>query len=112
MLEINNEVINNVLVIKLIGRLDGITSKTFTEKTNAPDMSDFSQIVLDCKDLSYISSEGLRVMLMAAKKAKSHGGTLTLSSTNAAVNEVMMISGFGALFGVHSSVEDAIKAIS
>ena len=112
MLEINNEVINNVLVIKLIGRLDGITSKTFTEKTNAPNQSDFSQVVLDCKELSYISSEGLRVMLMAAKKAKSQGGALTLCATNTAVNEVMMISGFGALFGIHLNVENAIKAIS
>jgi len=112
MLEINSEAINDVLVIKLIGRLDGITSKTFTEKTNAPEKSAFSRIVLDCKDLNYISSEGLRVILMEAKKAKSLGGSLTLCSVNTAVNEVMMISGFGALFGVHSNVQDAIKAIS
>ena len=112
MLEINSEAINDVLVINLIGRLDGITSKTFTEKTNEPEKSDFSRIVLDCKDLNYISSEGLRVMLMAAKKAKSQGGALTLCATNTAVNEVMMISGFGALFGIHLNVENAIKAIS
>jgi anti-sigma B factor antagonist len=111
MLEISSESINNVLVISLIGRLDGITSKTFIDKTNEPEMSTFSRIVLDCKDLNYISSEGLRVMLMAAKKAKSLGGALTLCAVNAAVNEVMMISGFGALFGVHSNVQDAIAAI-
>jgi len=111
MLEVNIEVLNEVLVVKLSGRLDGITSKTFTEKTSAPEYASAAHVVLDCKDLSYISSEGLRVMLMAAKKAKSLGGALTLASVNSSVNEVMVISGFGTLLGVHSSTEDAIKAI-
>lgn len=111
MLEVNNEFLNDVLVIKLSGRLDGITSKVFTEKTNASEYASASHIVLDCKDLNYISSEGLRVMLMAAKKAKTLGGALTLASVNSSVNEVMVISGFGALLGVHANTEDAIKAI-
>lgn len=111
MLEINNEIISDVLVIKLSGRLDGITSKIFTEKTNAPEQANAAHVVLDCKDLNYISSEGLRVMLMAAKKAKALGGALTLASVNSSVNEVMVISGFGALLGVHANTEDAIQSI-
>ena len=112
MLEISHELVNNVLVIKLIGRLDGITSKKLTEKIHAPEHSASSRIVLDCEGLIYISSEGLRAMLIGAKKTKSQSGALTLCSVNASVNEVMVISGFGTLLGVHSNVEDAIKAIS
>ena len=56
MLEVNNEIISDVLVIKLSGRLDGITSKIFTEKTNAPEQANAAHVVLDCKDLNYISS--------------------------------------------------------
>ena len=52
MLEISHEVINDVLVIKLAGRLDGVTSKTFTEKTGAADQANFARIVLNCKDLN------------------------------------------------------------
>jgi anti-sigma B factor antagonist len=111
MLEVNNDFLNEVLVIRLSGRLDGITSKTFTEKTNASEYASSPHVVIDCSDLNYISSEGLRVMLMAAKKAKSLGGALTLASVNSSVNEVMVISGFGALLGVHANAEDAIKAI-
>ena len=111
MLEVINEVLDDLLVIKLSGRLDGITSKTFTEKTTTPECASIAYVVLDCKDLNYISSEGLRVMLMAAKKAKSLGGALTLASVNSSVNEVMMISGFGTLLGVHANTEDAIKSI-
>lgn len=112
MLEVKNEIFNEVLVIHLIGRLDGLTSKTFVEKTSEPEHASRSRIVLNCKDLNYISSEGLRVMLMAAKKAKSLGGALTLCDVNPSVNEVMVISGFGELLGVHPDVSHAIKAIS
>ena len=112
MLEVKNEVLNDVLVIHLIGRLDGLTSKTFVEKTSAPEHASHARIVLNCKDLNYISSEGLRVMLMTAKKAKSLGGALTLCDMNPSVNEVMVISGFGELLGVHADVAQAIKAIS
>jgi anti-anti-sigma regulatory factor len=51
-------------------------------------------------------------MLMTAKRAKSLGGALTLCELNPSVNEVMVISGFGDLLGVHASVDKAIAAIS
>ena len=112
MLEINHEVINDVLVIKLAGRLDGVTSKTFSEKTGTVDQANFARVVLDCKALNYISSEGLRVMLMTAKRAKSLGGAMTLCSVNQSVNEVLVISGFGTLFGVHADVDQAVAALA
>lgn len=112
MLEIASEMVSGVLVVNLNGRLDGITSKTYNEKMIEPDFASSSKIVLNCAGLNYISSEGLRALLMAAKKAKSQNGAFTLCSVNAAVNEVMVISGFGALLGVHENVEAAIKAIS
>ena len=112
MLEITSEMVSGVLVVKLTGRLDGITSKTFNDKMAEPDFSASSKIVLDCAGLNYISSEGLRAMLMAAKKAKSQNGALTLCAVNSAVNEVMVISGFGALLGVHENIEAAVKAIN
>jgi anti-sigma B factor antagonist len=112
MLEISSEMVSGVLVISLSGRLDGITSKTYNDKMAEPDYATASKIVLDCAGLNYISSEGLRAMLMAAKKAKSQNGALTLCSVSPAVNEVMVISGFGALLGVHENSEAAVKAIS
>ena len=112
MLEVKNEVVSEVLVIHLAGRLDGITSKIFIEKTATPETADYGRVVLNCKLLNYISSEGLRVILMAAKKAKSLGGSLTLCEVNSSVSEVMMISGFGDLLGIHIDQTQAIQAIS
>ena len=111
MLEVKCEVLDGVLVLHLDGRLDGLTSKSFLEHAAAPELADQALIVLNCNALSYISSEGLRVILMTAKKAKSLGGALTLCDVNPSVNEVMVISGFGEMLGVHADVNQAIKAI-
>jgi len=112
MLEVKSEKKQDVLVVQLIGRLDGLTSKIFIEKTSTPEHASCAKVVLNCLELNYISSEGLRVILMAAKQAKSLGGRLTLCEVNASVGEVMMISGFAELLGVHANVEQAIQAIS
>lgn len=111
MLEVKSEKQQDVLVVELIGRLDGLTSKIFVEKHNAPEYANCALVVLNCQELNYISSEGLRVILMAAKQAKALGGRLTLCEVNASVSEVMAISGFDELLGVHENVAQAIQAI-
>jgi anti-anti-sigma factor len=111
MLEINSECTDNVLIIAPIGRLDGITSRDFSEKIiNLIDALS-KHVVLNLTGLNYVSSEGLRVILTAAKKAKSGGGTLTLCSPQQSVHEVLTISGFAPMLGVHGSVEDAVIAV-
>ena len=54
-------------IIKLVGRLDTITAPAL-DKTINEDIADANNLVLDMKDLEYISSAGLRVLLSAQKK--------------------------------------------
>jgi anti-sigma B factor antagonist len=58
--------------IKLVGRLDTITAPSL-EKTINEDIADAKNLVLDLKDLEYISSAGLRVILSAQKKFQKLG---------------------------------------
>jgi anti-anti-sigma factor len=111
MLVIETEKIKEILVFKLEGRLDGVTSKLFMDKSSAPELAEYSKIVVNCEALAYISSEGLRVLLMLAKKTKSLSGGLTLCNLNPSVNEVMEISGFSELLGVHDSVDKAVFSL-
>ena len=59
-------------VIKLVGRLDTITAPAL-DKTINEDISDTKNLVFDLKDLEYISSAGLRVLLSAQKKFQKLG---------------------------------------
>ena len=53
--------------------------------------------MLDLGRLDYISSAGLRVVLIAAKRLKSVGGALVLCTLNPSVREVFEISGFASI---------------
>lgn len=65
--------------------------------------------ILDFNRLDYISSAGLKVLLMAAKKTSGIGGKLALSSLKEHVKEVFDIAGFTAIFPICSTREDATR---
>lgn len=59
-----------------------------------------ARFVLDLADLSYISSAGLRVVLILAKKVKETGGALIVCGLSGAVHEVFDVSGFLSILTV------------
>ena len=78
------------------------------ETTNAEDaerlfmqMADrFKNLTLNMKDLSYISSAGLRVVLKAFKKFQAKGGKLSVTNVNEYVGEVFEMTGFAGILNV------------
>ena len=56
------------------------------------------EIVLDCKDLEYISSSGLRVLLSILKQAQAVGSRVVLRNVNDVIHDVLEISGFISIF--------------
>ncbi|KAB0614663.1 STAS domain-containing protein [Castellaniella defragrans] len=69
------------------------------------------RIVLDLARLDYISSAGLRVVLLLAKKLKQAGGALVLCDIQPNVREVFEISGFLAILKVCATRADAVAAL-
>ena len=70
------------------------------------------RVVLDLSGLEYISSAGLRVLMLARKQAQSQGGTLVVAALGPMLREIFEISRFSAVFDVYPSVRDALAAIS
>src|SRR4051812_39193139 len=87
------------LVIALGGRLDSNTSPEL-EKLICPRMETSSAVIVDMSRLDYVSSAGLRVLLKAAKIARSSQHRLALAGLTAEVQEVFDISGFTAIFTI------------
>ena len=69
-------------------------------------------VILDLSNLDYVSSAGLRVLLLAAKNARGKGGKAVIVSPKPAVMEVLRMSGFDKIIPVVGSVEDAQAAIA
>lgn len=91
---------NGTLTAEIKGRLDTLSTPEF-EKSIAPLRENASkQIVLDCKDLEYISSSGLRVFLSLLKEVKAKGGSLTLAHVSSEIRNIFAITGFHKLFTI------------
>lgn len=83
-------------VVKIVGRLDTMTA-TVLEKEVSPLLVSGAEVVFDCVELSYISSSGLRVVLMAHKKLMAEGGTLTIKNVAPVIKSVFDITGFSKI---------------
>lgn len=82
----------NTLTIVIEGRIDTVTSPQLESEVVA--IENASELVFDFKDVEYISSAGLRVILKAQKKANQMGGKMKLVNVNDDVMDVFDITGF------------------
>jgi anti-sigma B factor antagonist len=93
------------------GRLDTVTAPEFQEKLMGKIGDGNIKILIHCAGLSYISSSGLRVFLMALKKIKAGGGQMVLCCLQDSIREVFDISGFSALFTLTDNCEEGLSKI-
>ena len=80
----------------LIGRLDSNTSAD-AEKVIDELTERFDDLILNMKDLDYISSAGLRILKRAYMAMRRKGGSLKLKNVNRMVMEVFEVTGFAGL---------------
>ena len=108
-MEILQEQQGSIIILSLIGRLDANTSKDLEEKLLSLIETNNKRFIIDFTQLDYISSAGLRVLLMVAKKLKPLDGTITLTSLKDHIKEIFEIAGFLSIFKTFSGKGDALK---
>ncbi len=89
---------NGVLNILLDGKLDTSTTPQATEEIEA-ELENAQSIVIDMKDLKYISSAGLRLLLSLHKKMAEKGG-LTIKNVNDTNMEIFDFTGFTDILNI------------
>lgn len=109
-LTVTEEEVDGVVVMAPAGRIDSANAKAFESQVLQKIQDGKSRLVLDFGDLEYISSAGLRVVLIAGKKVKSEGGLLALCRLGPTIRDVFEISGFISLFPVHETRDEAVAA--
>lgn len=88
------------LVAELTGRLDTVSSAQCAEDLKALFDNATKNMVLDCKNLDYISSSGLRLFLSLRKASSAKKLGLTLTNLDEEVYNVFKITGFVNLFDI------------
>ena len=89
-----------VTTVRLIGRLDTPASQEVSQELDPLMSNAAGTIVLDCSEMSYISSSGLRIFLSLRKAAASKGGKVIVKSISDDIRQVFMMTGFLNLFEI------------
>jgi anti-anti-sigma factor len=99
----------NYTLVSVEGRVD--TTNAHELEKSILDLVDggCSRIFLDCSGLYYISSSGLRVLLIVQKKMAASNGQLRLSHLQPGIREIFDISGFSTIFSLYADNEAALK---
>ena len=92
-MQIKTEINNSKLFISLSGRLDTITSPQLEEEINSISLDKIEIIILDVKELEYISSAGLRLVLKVHKKMTAQGGQFKLINVNDMIMDIFDMTG-------------------
>ncbi len=109
-MEIKVDKIDGHVVVSLSGRIDSAAAVEFEEKLIEVIDTGTNVMIVDFLHVQFISSAGLRVLLLAAKKVKPYGGKLILCEMSKDVREVFDISGFSSIFDIQDNVSRAIAA--
>ncbi len=101
---------NGVMVVSVDGRMDAGNAPTLEQKVLALIAAGEKRLVIDCTQLEYVSSAGLRVLLVAAKRL-SNDGRLGIAGLNNQIRDVFDVAGFSSIFQIYRTPEEAIAAV-
>lgn len=90
----------NKLIARFSGRLDTPAAVQTAEDVKPLLEAANREIILDCTELEYISSSGLRIFLSIRKEASAHGSKVIVRNINDDIRQVFMMTGFVSLFTI------------
>jgi len=111
-MDIRDATFGNATVLIPDGRLDQDSAAAFQERLLAALAGENEAVIVDFSKIPYISSVGLRAIMIAAKKSKADGISLSVAALTPTVNEIFEISRFRFVVTVFDSLRDAVAAVS
>ena len=102
---------DGILILRPCGRLDSSSSPELERVVTEQLEAGMQRVVFDLSALDYISSAGLRVVLLAGKKLRASKGKLVLVGLSAMVREVFDMSGFLTLFAVTNTLDEGLAKV-
>ena len=111
-MEVKTERENETLIARAEGRIDGTNARDFENAMTAVIDESDRAVIIDFENLAYISSAGLRSLLLIGKELWNRDAKLALCSLSASIREVFEISGFDKIIPIHGSRTEALKSLA
>lgn len=110
-IEILEEREGTTLILVPVGRLDSTNARAFEDVVLDHVNNGEQRVVVDFSRLVFISSSGMRVLLIAAKRLRANAGKLVLCAMQASIHEIFSISGFDKIIPIVATRTAALDAV-
>ena len=110
-MNIIEETKNDIVILKIEGRLDATTSSQIESKVAANTERGKNKLIFNLQNMDYLSSAGMRVLLAVTKKLKSLNGKFIVCCVNDDVLEIIKMAGFNQILHIVSSEDKALQEI-
>lgn len=88
----------NEVVVSLKGELDTVATNNMSEALSRVIGLASRRLVIDCQELEYVSSSGLRFFMQLKRGSEQHGGSVVVRNLNEDVEDIFRLSGFHHIF--------------
>jgi len=113
-MEVSSESRDGAVVVSASGPIDHATAGTF-EAAVMPALEDAQAqgvgLIFDLSGVDYMSSVGLRVLMLVAKGAKAQATPIAVAALQPSLAEIFQISRFDKIFAVYDDVEAAVSGV-
>jgi anti-anti-sigma factor len=110
-LELTFDLLGSIHVVHAAGRLDTGTADAFDARMQQVVTAPGIRVVLDLEKVNYVSSAGLRSLLMLLKQTKALRGALVLAAVHHRVQDILDIAGFTEAFAIVPTMADALARL-
>jgi len=110
--EITDKKTDKAIIVEIKGRIDAVSTADAETYFNTLVDENDANIIVDCKNLDYINSSGLRILIMNLKKQKAKNKELLLANLQKNIKEVFKFSGFTNLFDIELDLDKALKKLN
>jgi len=109
-MQVNMSAVSDIWVFQLEGSLDGKTAPD-VQRQVLPNAEGHSKVILDLTKTDYVSSAGLRMLLLLYRQLKAKGGTIVLVGMSEEIKDVMSNTGLIKFFLVADTFDSGVAAL-
>jgi anti-sigma B factor antagonist len=110
-LDIQIQTIRSITTVQLAGEIDGSTAPDAQAKI-VPLATADTKLVLDMSNVAYMSSAGLRMLLVIYRSVAGHGGKVVVVGLSETLKDTMSLTGFLDFFDHYDTLEAGLAALN
>ena len=110
-MKVRTVTVDGALIVAVRGRIDGSNAGDFERAVHAVTNCHEGPVILDYEHVDYMSSAGLRALLMIAKRVVGREASFAVCTSSEPIVDILRISGFDQVIDTFASREDALAAV-